>query len=114
MVADVHRTIKYGGIFMYPATKDAPNGKVRAFRIVLPHIATRTRDIQNFSFSFLQLRMLYEAIPMAHIVEEAGGVATNGSMPILDIVPTKIHQRTPIFLGSRNDVNELIEVIAKH
>jgi fructose-1,6-bisphosphatase I len=87
MVADVHRTLKYGGIFMYPATKDAPNGK---------------------------LRMLYEAIPMSHIVEEAGGLSTNGSEPILDIVPTKLHQRTPIFLGSEADVNELLEIIAKH
>lgn len=84
MVADVHRTLKYGGIFMYPATKDAPNGK---------------------------LRLLYEAIPMSHIVEEAGGLASNGSIPILDIKPTGIHQRSPVFLGSEMDVNELLETI---
>ena len=51
---------------------------------------------------------------MAHIIEEAGGVATSGSQPILDIVPTKIHQRSPIFLGSKNDVNELLEIISKN
>ena len=61
-----------------------------------------------------QLRLLYEAIPMAHIVEEAGGLATSGKGPILDIVPTKIHQRSPIFLGSKNDVNELLDIMAKH
>lgn len=84
MVADVHRTLKYGGIFMYPATKDAPNGK---------------------------LRLLYEAIPMSHIVEEAGGLSSNGKISILDVKPTKIHERSPIFLGSKNDVLELLEVI---
>ncbi len=57
MVADVHRTIKYGGIFMYPATADAPNGK---------------------------LRVLYECFPMAHIVENAGGLASTGEVPMLD------------------------------
>ncbi|XP_050538627.1 fructose-1,6-bisphosphatase 1 [Daktulosphaira vitifoliae] len=83
MVADVHRTLKYGGIFMYPASKQSPNGK---------------------------LRLLYEGNPMAFIVEEAGGVATNGKIPILDIQPTALHQRCPIFLGSKDDVNELLEM----
>ncbi|XKL61705.1 hypothetical protein PGB90_001538 [Kerria lacca] len=87
MVADVHRTLKYGGIFMYPATKDAPKGK---------------------------LRLLYEAIPMSHILEEAGGLSSNGSISILDIEPTQLHQRSPIFLGSRNDIKELLEIISKH
>lgn len=82
MVADVHRTLKYGGIFMYPATTDAPNGK---------------------------LRLLYECIPMAYIMEQAGGLATTGTSPILDIKPKKIHERTPVFLGSRDDVNDLME-----
>ncbi|XP_075979547.1 fructose-1,6-bisphosphatase [Anticarsia gemmatalis] len=81
MVADVHRTIKYGGIFMYPATKSAPNGK---------------------------LRLLYECNPMSFIVTEAGGLASNGSIPILDIVPTSIHQRAPCYLGSKKDVEELL------
>lgn len=82
MVADVHRTLKYGGIFMYPATTDSPSGK---------------------------LRLLYECIPMAYIMEQAGGLATTGTSPILDIKPKKIHERTPIFLGSRDDVNDLME-----
>lgn len=82
MVADVHRTLKYGGIFMYPATKDAPNGK---------------------------LRLMYEGNPMAYIIEKAGGLATTGHIPILDHQPTKIHERVPVFLGSREDVQELID-----
>ncbi|XP_060836707.1 fructose-1,6-bisphosphatase 1-like isoform X1 [Rhopalosiphum padi] len=83
MVADVHRTMKYGGIFMYPATKQSPNGK---------------------------LRLLYEGNPMAYIIEEAGGLASNGKIPILDIQPTALHQRTPVFLGSKEDVNEFLEI----
>lgn len=81
MVADVHRTIKYGGIFMYPATQSAPNGK---------------------------LRLLYECNPMAFLVTEAGGLATSGKIPILDIQPSSIHQRAPIYLGSKKDVEELL------
>ncbi|KAK4881385.1 hypothetical protein RN001_004704 [Aquatica leii] len=87
MVADVHRTIKYGGIFLYPATASAPKGK---------------------------LRMLYEGIPMSYIVTAAGGAATNGQIPILDIIPEQIHQRSPIFLGSKDDVADLLEIIKKH
>ncbi|XP_076336849.1 fructose-1,6-bisphosphatase 1-like isoform X2 [Tachypleus tridentatus] len=83
MVADVHRTLKYGGIFMYPATKDSPNGK---------------------------LRLLYECNPMAYIIEQAGGLASSGKIPILDLVPEKIHQRSPIFLGSREDVEEILDL----
>lgn len=55
-----------------------------------------------------QLRLLYEGNPMAYIIEEAGGIASNGKMPILDIQPTALHQRTPIFVGSKDDVNELL------
>lgn len=87
MVADVHRTLKYGGIFMYPATKDAPKGK---------------------------LRLMYECNPMAYLMEKAGGIATTGKMPILDIVPESIHQRSPIFLGSPEDVKEVMEMYKKH
>ncbi|XP_047004939.1 fructose-1,6-bisphosphatase 1 [Schistocerca americana] len=87
MVADIHRTLKYGGIFMYPATKDAPSGK---------------------------LRLLYECNPMAHVMITAGGLASNGEKSILDIIPTKIHERSPIFMGSREDVEELLEIIKKH
>ncbi|CAH2087132.1 unnamed protein product [Euphydryas editha] len=84
MVADVHRTIKYGGIFMYPATKSAPKGK---------------------------LRLLYECNPMAFLVTEAGGLASNGSKPILDIEPTSIHERSPCYLGSKLDMEELLKFL---
>ncbi|XP_077286367.1 fructose-1,6-bisphosphatase [Arctopsyche grandis] len=87
MVADVHRTIKYGGIFMYPATSASPKGK---------------------------LRLLYECIPMAYLVSQAGGMATNGKIPILDIMPENIHQRAPIFLGSKDDVGDIMKIIEKH
>jgi len=86
MVADVHRTIKYGGIFLYPATQDAKNGK---------------------------LRLLYEGNPMAYIIESAGGVASNGKIPILDIQVKQIHERTPVFLGSKDDVNEILGMYQK-
>lgn len=85
MVADVHRTIKYGGIFIYPATASSKNGK---------------------------LRLLYECNPMAFVVEKAGGKASAGKdKEILDIVPTAIHQRSPIYLGSRLDVEEALSYI---
>ncbi|XP_014293800.1 fructose-1,6-bisphosphatase 1 [Halyomorpha halys] len=86
MVADVHRTLKYGGIFMYPANRNSPNGK---------------------------LRLLYECNPMAFLVEEAEGKATTGKAPILDVIPSNIHQRVPCFVGSRDDVNELLEIMKK-
>jgi len=84
MVADVHRTLVYGGIFAYPATSKSPKGK---------------------------LRLLYEAAPMAYVVEKAGGRATNGHCDILDIVPESIHQRVPIIIGSAQDVEEYISVV---
>ncbi len=80
MVADVHRNLIKGGIFMYPGTTDKPNGK---------------------------LRLLYECNPFAFIVEKAGGVATNGTQSILDIQPTAVHQRTPFFIGSKLMMDEL-------
>jgi fructose-1,6-bisphosphatase I len=80
MVADVHRTLLYGGIFMYPADKRAKDGK---------------------------LRLLYEANPMAMIIEKAGGKATTGTCRILDIVPKTVHQRVPVFLGSPHEVEAL-------
>ena len=82
LVADVHRVLLEGGIFMYPAdTKDAgkPQGK---------------------------LRLLYECAPMAHVVEQAGGAATDGRRRVLDVPVGSLHQRTPIFIGSREDVEE--------
>lgn len=81
MVADVHRTLVYGGIFGYPAHKKTPNGK---------------------------LRYLYEAAPMAFILEKAGGMATTGHEDILDVTPKNIHYRVPIWLGSPEDVKELL------
>ncbi len=80
MVADVHRNLIKGGIFMYPGTVDKPNGK---------------------------LRLQYECNPFAFIVEIAGGVATDGKQRILDIKPTALHQRTPFFIGSKLMMEEL-------
>ncbi|MEO6069528.1 MAG: class 1 fructose-bisphosphatase [Chitinophagaceae bacterium] len=80
MVSDVHRNLIKGGLFMYPGTTDKPNGK---------------------------LRLLYECNPFAFIVEVAGGRATNGSIPILDVEPTELHQRTPFFIGSNKMMDEL-------
>jgi len=77
MVADIHRNLLYGGIFMYPADSRNPNGK---------------------------LRLMYECNPMAFIIEQAGGRATDGKQRILDIKPEKLHQRVPIFIGSEEDV----------
>ena len=80
MVADVHRNLIKGGIFMYPGTTDKPRGK---------------------------LRLLYESNPFAFILETAGGTATNGKIRILDIQPTELHQRTPLFIGSKLMMEEL-------
>ena len=80
MVSDVHRNLIKGGIFMYPALKDRPAGK---------------------------LRLLYECNPFAFIVEVAGGNATDGKQRILDIQPTHVHQRTPFFVGSKLMMEEL-------
>ncbi|MFQ5768603.1 MAG: class 1 fructose-bisphosphatase, partial [Acidobacteriota bacterium] len=80
LAADFHRNLLKGGIFAYPAdTLDParPNGK---------------------------LRLLYEAAPLAFLAEKAGGGATDGARPILEIVPTSLHQRTPLFIGNRGDV----------
>ncbi|MBZ0223721.1 MAG: class 1 fructose-bisphosphatase [Dokdonella sp.] len=79
MVADVHRILTRGGIFIYP------------------------RDLKDASKPG-KLRLMYEANPMAMIVEQAGGAATTGRERILDIVPTRLHQRVPVFLGSKNEV----------
>jgi len=80
MVADVHRNLIKGGIFMYPGTTDKPKGK---------------------------LRLLYECNPFAFIMEVAGGKATDGKHSILDIVPTELHQRTPFFAGSKDMMADL-------
>lgn len=82
MVADVHRILNRGGIFMYPADAREP-GKPG------------------------KLRLMYEANPMAFIVEQAGGAATNGTQRILDIQPESLHQRVAVFLGSKNEVEHV-------
>ncbi len=84
LVADVHRNLLKGGIFLYPATKKNPEGK---------------------------LRVLFEAFPLAFIVEKAGGAATDGQQRILDIVPTSLHQRTPLFIGNRDDVDSVTRAL---
>lgn len=86
MVADVHRTLLYGGIFGYPDDKKSKDGK---------------------------LRMLYEAFPMAFLTEQAGGAAITGSQRILDVIPKNIHGRCPVFLGSKDDVADVQALYAK-
>lgn len=80
MVADVHRNLIKGGIFMYPGTIDKPKGK---------------------------LRLMYECNPFAFIMEVAGGKATNGVQRILDVQPAGLHQRSPLFIGSKGMMEEL-------
>lgn len=81
MVADVHRILIRGGIFSYPADIKNKKGK---------------------------LRLIYEASPMAFIIEQAGGRATTGEEDLLNIKPSQIHEKTPVFLGSKEDIEELL------
>lgn len=85
LVADFHRTILKGGVFFYPPTDKAPKGK---------------------------LRLLYEANPLAMIAEQAGGAAVNGAGRILELKPEKIHQRTPLIVGSKREVEALQRAVA--
>ncbi|MFZ2737434.1 MAG: class 1 fructose-bisphosphatase [Burkholderiaceae bacterium] len=82
MVADVHRILTRGGIFMYPWDKREPNKPGK-------------------------LRLMYEANPMSWLIEQAGGSATNGRQRILDIEPTQLHQRVSVILGSKNEVDRV-------
>jgi fructose-1,6-bisphosphatase I len=82
MVADVHRILTRGGLFIYP------------------------RDLKDPTKPG-KLRLMYEANPMAFIVEQAGGAATTGRERILDLQPTQLHQRVPVFLGSKNEVERV-------
>lgn len=82
LVADFHRNMLKGGIYMYPGTTDKPNGK---------------------------LRLLYEANPLAMLIEQAGGSATDGTTRILDLQPTELHQRCPLFIGSSAMVEEVMK-----
>jgi fructose-1,6-bisphosphatase len=89
LVAEVHRILIRGGLFMYPRdTKDASREG--------------------------RLRLLYEANPMAMIVEQAGGAATTGRKRVLDVEPTGLHQRVPLILGSRNEVERLVSYHEAH
>jgi fructose-1,6-bisphosphatase I len=85
LVADLHRNLISGGIFLYPADTKHPQGK---------------------------LRLLYEAAPLALVVEQAGGAATDGRRDILDVAPTALHQRTPLVIGSKADVAFATEIMA--
>lgn len=87
MVADIHRNMIKGGIFIYPTTSDSPTGK---------------------------LRLLYECNPLAFIVEQAGGKATDGFNRILDIQPESLHQRVPIFIGSTEMVEQAEEFMKQY
>ncbi|TDQ08135.1 class 1 fructose-bisphosphatase [Pedobacter metabolipauper] len=87
MVADIHRNLIKGGIYMYPTTASSPNGK---------------------------LRLLYECNPMAFIIEQAGGTASDGFNRILEIEPTTLHQRTAIFIGSSSMVDVAEDLMAEY
>lgn len=82
LVGDFHRTLLKGGLYMYPGEVKKPEGK---------------------------LRLLYENAPLAFVCEKAGGIATDGKQRILDIVPQKLHQRTPLYIGSKGDVTEAMQ-----
>lgn len=76
------------------------------------YVLAFSKFIQFFMCNF-QLRLMYECNPMAFLIEQAGGKATTGQIPILDVVPESIHQRSPIYLGSTNDVDEVLSFIKK-
>jgi fructose-1,6-bisphosphatase I len=80
MVADVHRTLLKGGVFIYPGTKKAPKGK---------------------------LRLMYECNPMAYVLEQAGGAGSTGSQRILEVMPGGLHDRVPVILGSAREVEHV-------
>ena len=84
LVADFHRNLLKGGIFCYPSEIDKPQGKIR---------------------------LLYEAAPLAFLVEQAGGYASDGTQSILDITPTETHQRVPFYIGTRPLVEKAEEFI---
>jgi fructose-1,6-bisphosphatase I len=86
LVADIHRNLMSGGVFLYPADTLSPEGK---------------------------LRLLYEAAPLAFVVEQAGGAATDGRGDILDITPATLHQRTPLIIGSKQDVAYARSILAE-
>jgi fructose-1,6-bisphosphatase I len=86
LVADLHRILFQGGVFLYPGTKTKPQGK---------------------------LRLLYEAAPLAFLIEQAGGLASDGRQPIMDIVPDKIHARSPLVIGSPEEVRRVESLLQR-
>jgi fructose-1,6-bisphosphatase I len=84
LVADFHRTLLKGGVFLYPPTKSHPQGK---------------------------LRLMYEANPIAFLAEQAGGLARDGTRRIMEITPTSLHQRTPLLVGSRTEMEMLAQMM---
>lgn len=80
LVGDFHRTLLYGGIYGYPGDSKNPNGK---------------------------LRLLYECAPMSFIAEQAGGLGSTGKMRVMDVDPEEVHQRVPLFVGSKDEVEYL-------
>lgn len=87
MVADIHRTLIKGGIFIYPHSKKYPNGK---------------------------LRLMYECNPLSFIIEQAGGMATNGHKRIMELQPEAIHQQTPIYIGSKLNVQKVMDFLKEY
>lgn len=85
LVADFHRNLLSGGVFAYPANARSPKGK---------------------------LRLLYEANPLAFIVEQAGGMAIDGARRVMDVMPTELHERTPLYIGSKREVETAVEMLA--
>ena len=85
LVADFHRTLLKGGVFAYPGDRSAPEGK---------------------------LRLLYECAPMAFIAEAAGGAASTGTQRVLEVQPKALHQRVPLFIGSKDDVEDAVRYAA--
>jgi len=85
LVGDVHRTLTYGGIFCYPSDKDVhPNGN---------------------------LQLVYKSAPMAYIIEHAGGKSSNGEVGLLTVEPKSVHERSPCFMGSPDDMDELMSYL---
>ena len=83
MVADFHRNLLKGGIFIYPSTTDSPKGK---------------------------LRLMFENNPMAFITEQAGGIAIDGNNRILSLQPKKLHERVPLIFGSSNEIKTFLKI----
>ena len=84
LVSDFHRDLVRGGVFLYPADSNSPNGKIR---------------------------VLYEAAVFAYVAQQAGGAASTGSGPVLELVPDSVHQRTPLFIGNASAVEQIDDAL---